>query len=108
MELFVQLDVSGDGMISREEIAEVPLDVLPDALFNGSSNSSLHSMTDLFQILDVDGSGELSQEEFVEGLLNIFLHEVPVTTVQTLRLLRLANNKIQQVVDFQTQVTDKL
>ena len=29
-----------------------------------------------------------AQQEFVDGLLNLFLHDVPATAVQTLRLLR--------------------
>ncbi|CAE7233931.1 unnamed protein product, partial [Symbiodinium microadriaticum] len=51
------------------------------------SKTNISSMHDVFEMLDVDGGGELTREEFVDGLLNLFLHDVPATAVQTLRLL---------------------
>lgn len=84
VEIFRVLDKDHSGHISREEIEHVPLDILPGKLLE---SISISSMADLFELLDVDGTGSLTQGEFVEGLLNLALLDVPVWTLQSLRLL---------------------
>ncbi|OLP94416.1 hypothetical protein AK812_SmicGene23571 [Symbiodinium microadriaticum] len=85
LETFEDLDEDGSGYISRDEIEGVPVTVLPPKLLE---NVSIDSMVDLFELLDVDGGGQLTQHEFVEGLLNLVLMDVPISTIQSLRLLR--------------------
>eukprot|EP00435_Cladocopium_sp_Y103_P034170 s309_g8.t1 len=84
VEIFKVLDQDHSGCISREEIEHVPLDILPSKLLE---SISIPSMADLFELLDVDGTGSLTQGEFVEGLLNLVLLDVPIWTIQSLRLL---------------------
>jgi len=84
VEIFRVLDKDHSGHISREEIEHVPLDILPGKLLE---SISISSMADLFELLDVDCTGSLTQGEFVEGLLNLALLDVPVWTLQSLRLL---------------------
>lgn len=86
IEIFKVLDKDHSGFISREEIEHVPLDILPGKLLE---SISIPSMADLFELLDVDGTGSLTQAEFVEGLLNLVLLDVPIWTIQSLRLLGL-------------------
>jgi len=96
IEIFKVLDQDHSGYISREEIEHVPLDILPSKLLE---NISIPSMADLFELLDVDGTGSLTQGEFVEGLLNLVLLDVPIWTIQSLRLLgslKDVTEKIQQ------------
>eukprot|EP00931_Biecheleriopsis_adriatica_P023260 TRINITY_DN14729_c1_g1_i1.p1 TRINITY_DN14729_c1_g1~~TRINITY_DN14729_c1_g1_i1.p1 ORF type:complete len:591 (+),score=127.83 TRINITY_DN14729_c1_g1_i1:167-1939(+) len=93
-EIFNEMDQNGDGQVSAEEIAQVPLDVLPSELFD---SNSVHSMMEVFEMLDVDGQGSLSQDEFVDGLLELFVTDVPVQTVQTIKLLRLNETHIKYV-----------
>ncbi|CAE7249990.1 Cacna1h, partial [Symbiodinium sp. KB8] len=83
--IFISLDRNGDGTVSREEIQQVPLDVLPERLFE---HSHVASMQELFEILDVDDGGELTQDEFIDGLVNMFLQEIPAHNIQVLRLLQ--------------------
>ena len=125
LDFFHQLDSNESGCITKDEIAQVPLSMLPPKLLE---TLSVDSMTDLFELLDVDGGGTLTQSEFVEGrmgwsclnwggcdfntnancnqksmqrvsdlvfhcllpsgLLNLVLLDVPITTVQSLKLLR--------------------
>lgn len=94
IEMFEALDTDGSGEISRDEIENIPLDILPVRV---RESVSVDSMLDLFELLDIDGTGSLSREEFVEGILNLFLLDVPVTTIQTLRLLRASNAKLTRI-----------
>ena len=41
--IFISLDADGDGTVSREEIERVPLDVLPERLFEHSHVSSMQA-----------------------------------------------------------------
>ena len=96
LEIFMDLDQDGSGYITREEIQHVPLDILPSGILE---NISIPSMADLFELLDVDRTGSLTQEEFVSGLLNLVLLDVPIWTIQSLRLLgslKDVTEKIQQ------------
>jgi len=96
LDIFHRLDTDESGCITREEIAHVPLDMLPPKLLE---TVSVDSMTDLFELLDVDGGGTLTQNEFVEGLLNLVLLDVPIWTIQTLKLLRLIRGITLQIGD---------
>ena len=71
LEIFHRLDTDESGCITREEIAHVPLDMLPPKLLE---TVSVDSMTDLFELLDVDGGGTLTQNEFVEGTCGTACH----------------------------------
>jgi len=85
LKTFQELDKDQSGSITREEIEGVPVSVIPGRLLE---NVSIDSMVDLFELLDEDGGGSLTQQEFVEGLLNLVLMDMPITTIQSLRLLR--------------------
>ncbi|CAJ1355643.1 unnamed protein product [Effrenium voratum] len=70
LETFLAIDVDGSGLITKEELANMPLDMLPP---NFLKNLPIDSMMDLFEVLDVDDSNSVSQAEFVEGLLRLVL-----------------------------------
>ncbi|CAE7475710.1 Scn11a [Symbiodinium natans] len=109
LQIFNDIDKDGSGTLTVEEMSMVPVDVIPEELRNKSRVSSMH---EVFEMLDVDGGGELTRatclqlqlvefvgvsahgEEFVDGLLNLFLQDVPVATVQTLRLLRSVDARV--------------
>eukprot|EP00930_Biecheleria_cincta_P047483 TRINITY_DN32928_c0_g1_i1.p1 TRINITY_DN32928_c0_g1~~TRINITY_DN32928_c0_g1_i1.p1 ORF type:complete len:525 (+),score=84.85 TRINITY_DN32928_c0_g1_i1:65-1639(+) len=105
VEMFEALDVDRSGEISRGEIENIPLDILPVRV---RESVSVDSMLDLFALLDIDGTGSLSREEFVEGILNLFLLDVPVTTIQTLRLLRACNDKVTRVQEEVTSFAGRV
>jgi len=84
LEVFCDLDLDESGSLTRDEVAHVPLDVLPPKVLE---NVSVDSMEDLFEMLDVDGGGSLSQAEFLEGLLSLLLLDVPIWAIQLQKLL---------------------
>ncbi|CAE7575134.1 CAC [Symbiodinium natans] len=94
--MFETLDVNQDGTVSLEEFMQMSVDVFPQELFD---NSSVSSLQEVFEILDISGKGFLSQSEFVEGLLNMFLLDVPIHTIQILRLLRILESRINVLHD---------
>jgi len=91
LQIFKDIDKDGSGTLTMEEMAMVPVDVIPAEL---RAKSRVSSMQEVFEMLDVDGGGELTREEFVDGLLNLFMQDVPVATIQTLRLLRSVDARV--------------
>lgn len=79
LKVFQGLDADGSGSLTRQELADVPISVLPP---NVLENVSVDSMEDLFEMLDVDGGGTLTQDEFLEGLLSLLLLDVPMWAIQ--------------------------
>eukprot|EP00435_Cladocopium_sp_Y103_P034701 s80_g9.t1 len=79
LQVFQGLDADGSGALTRQELADVPISVLPP---NVLENVSVDSMEDLFEMLDVDGGGTLTQDEFLEGLLSLLLLDVPMWAIQ--------------------------
>ena len=65
MDMFVALDLDGSGQITREEIADVPLSVLPPTVLK---NVSVTSMEDMFELLDVDAGPILGQYDEISYL----------------------------------------
>ncbi|CAE7259091.1 scn4aa [Symbiodinium natans] len=95
IDVFRDLDTDKNGMLTYEELEGVPMeDFVPGRLLE-----SIHveTMADFFHYLDVDGSGNVSQTEFVEGLLNLCLQDVPIWTIQTLKLLRRIHEEVEHV-----------
>eukprot|EP00439_Symbiodinium_sp_Y106_P063591 s1452_g9.t2 len=91
--IFGEIDKDGSGTLTMEEMSH-----------ELRAKTNISSMHDVFEMLDVDGGGELTREEFVDGLLNLFLHDVPATSVQTLRLLRSVDNKLVTLADQMHQL----
>ena len=77
-------------------LRHVPVDVLPPKVLQAVCADSWE---ELFEYLDVDGTGTLSQAEFVEGLLNLCLLDMPIATVQTLKLLQVIRVHIANIGD---------
>jgi len=88
MQIFQQHDADGNGQLTLCEVKTVPIEaIIPGELMT----DAVSSMEEVFEALDVSGDGNLSQSEFVDGLMDIFAKDVPLQTVQMLRMLR--NNK---------------
>eukprot|EP00439_Symbiodinium_sp_Y106_P044549 s1452_g5.t1 len=145
-QIFDEIDKDCSGTLTMDEMAMVPVDIIPEELRSKSRVSSMqdlgvgarspvwmHGTSEVFEMLDVDGGGELTREEssfgscnprldsvktglfyiqyreFVDGLLNLFMHDDPATSVQTLRLLRKVDMKVMHLtheireVDWQTE-----
>lgn len=98
MEVFRAGDENDDGMLTADEVKNVPMDMLPTQLFE--QLEGIHSMEEVFEMLDVSGDGCLTQVEFAEGLLHLFLNDMPIQQVQTLKLLRLNEAKIDNLMEL--------
>mmetsp|Transcript_49922 Transcript_49922/g.117505 ORF Transcript_49922/g.117505 Transcript_49922/m.117505 type:complete len:547 (+) Transcript_49922:65-1705(+) len=81
---FNHLDRDESGFITREEIENVPIEILPSKVLE---NVSIDNMVDLFEMLDVEGNGRLEMDEFIGGLLNLVLLDVPLWSIQSQRML---------------------
>lgn len=104
--LFDLIDEDGSGEVDLTEMVKFEEDgLVPSHLLD---RASVDSMADLFNTLDVDGSGKINRSEFIEGLLNIFLREVPVSTLQMLKMQRLLRDKVTHVEEDVLELQDLL
>eukprot|EP00439_Symbiodinium_sp_Y106_P065924 s447_g10.t1 len=91
LQIFKDIDKDSGRMkwqiIGRLLMAMVPVDVIPAEL---RAKSRVSSMQEVFEMLDVDGGGELTREEFVDGLLNLFMQDVPAAWNVGVDILRAA------------------
>eukprot|EP00434_Breviolum_minutum_P039985 symbB.v1.2.035524.t1/scaffold4805.1/size34556/2 len=94
LQTFTELDTDGSGSLTLEEVQGVPIEILPAKMLE---TMSVDSMPELFELLDVDCSGQLDQREFIDGLLNLVLLDVPISTIQSLRLLRLLRTMVSKL-----------
>ena len=92
--IFQTIDTDHSGLITREEVSHVPIDILPPRVLEAVC---VDNMEDIFDLLDVDDSGFLTQMGFVEGLLNLSLLDMPMWTLQNLRLLKLVNSRVSSI-----------
>ncbi|CAE7587596.1 Cacna1h [Symbiodinium natans] len=95
--LFDKMDLDGSGEIGIEEM--IQFEKPGSRVMNRRilDRASVDSMEDLFKILDVDGSGRITRAEFEEGLLSIFLREVPISSLQIMRMLRLLRDAVSEL-----------
>lgn len=102
LEIFGGLDADGSGFLTKEEVAGVPLDVLPP---NVLEHVSVDNMEDLFEMLDMDGGGSLTQAEFLDGLLSLLLLDIPIWAIQLQKLLMpMRKNTLQISKDMSSMV----
>lgn len=94
VEIFQELDKDHSGLITRDEVENVPLTALPPRVLD---SICVENMADLFDYLDVDGTQSLTQVEFVEGLLNLCLLDMPIASLQCLKLLQLLREAVSQL-----------
>eukprot|EP00928_Gymnodinium_smaydae_P022252 TRINITY_DN1874_c0_g1_i1.p1 TRINITY_DN1874_c0_g1~~TRINITY_DN1874_c0_g1_i1.p1 ORF type:complete len:563 (+),score=81.22 TRINITY_DN1874_c0_g1_i1:124-1689(+) len=94
VDVFRHVDVDGSGELTLEEMEHVHVKHLPKEF---KEKVSVENMKDMFDILDVDGTGKLSEMEFVEGLISIALMEVPLSTVQLLKQVKLTHDHVMRV-----------
>lgn len=94
LKIFHTIDKDNSGMITRDELQNVPMDILPPKVL---AAVCVDNWEELFEYLDIDGTGSLSQVEFVEGLLNLCLLDMPIATIQTLKLLQLIRASVSQI-----------
>lgn len=97
--LFQGLDQDGNDMVTKDEVQRAEFEkkvVVPDYILD---KASVDSMAELFAKLDIDGSNELTREEFTEGLLNIFLLDIPVSDMQIMKMVRLLRTGVRKIED---------
>ncbi|CAJ1371877.1 unnamed protein product [Effrenium voratum] len=102
MKLFHELDVDKSGKISLDEVEHFDINCLPPVL---RDNISVDNMADLFGVLDVESAGELDMKEFIGGLLQLWLMDVPITTLQILKFSRMNRAK---TMDFFTTIMQRI
>lgn len=95
LELFDRADTDGSGELAIDEMRQFEEDgQVPDQILD---RASVGSMTELFNVLDVDKSGVVTREEFAEGLLDIFMRDVSVSSLQQMKLLRGLQNSMSKL-----------
>ncbi|CAE6957111.1 CACNA1H, partial [Symbiodinium sp. CCMP2456] len=82
LSLFDAVDQDGSGEIVIEEMEKFEQSGLHTVPPHFLDRASVESMTELFDMLDVDKSGRINKDEFTEGILDIFLREVPLSSLQ--------------------------
>ena len=92
--VFGQIDDDASGKVTLGEMEKVQIHHLPKEF---ADKVSVDNMKDLFEVLDVDGGGQITQGEFVDGLMKIALMEVPLPTIQTLKLLKSTLQKVNRL-----------
>lgn len=103
LDIFGGLDTDQNGTLTRQEVAGVPLSVLPPRVL---SNISVSSFEDLFEMLDVDGGGTLTQYEFLEGLLSLLLNDVPLWALKLQRVMVPIRKHAMQLADIHKALTE--
>ena len=99
-ELFEYLDVDGTGSLSQARTFHVSSVVL-SCFIHLATQLSLAFMS--FRFIYIHYTSilfcvyELKQVEFVEGLLNLCLLDMPIATIQTLKLLQLIRTSLRQI-----------
>mmetsp|Transcript_41187 Transcript_41187/g.76570 ORF Transcript_41187/g.76570 Transcript_41187/m.76570 type:complete len:531 (-) Transcript_41187:204-1796(-) len=94
LEIFKNIDKDQSGILTVQELESVEVDVLPKKFLK---TVHVGNMIELFEFLDVDQTGELSREEFIEGLLDLCLREMPLHSVQSLKLLHLIHGVAKRI-----------
>jgi len=105
VKVFDDLDKDGSGVITLDEVEHVGTDVLPDIV---RYSIKVDNMAELYELLDVDGNGEMSLEQFIHGLLELWLMDLPIHTVQLLKMSRLTRSKMTYNFEQVTQQLNKL
>jgi hypothetical protein len=94
MNVFREYDTDNSGTMTKEEASEVPIDALPYGVFP----DSVQSMGDIFEMLDVTGDGSLTMVEFADGLLSLLANDVPIQTLQMMKMLQLNQHRLGELI----------
>jgi len=97
LSLFDAVDQDGSGEIVIEEMEKFEQSGLHTVPPHFLDRASVESMTELFDMLDVDKSGRINKDEFTEGILDIFLREVPLSSLQMMKMLRLLHKSTSEL-----------
>ncbi|CAE7661069.1 CACNA1H, partial [Symbiodinium pilosum] len=95
LSLFDAVDQDGSGEIVIEEMEKFENSGLHQVPPHFLDRASVESMTELFDMLDVDKSGRINKDEFTEGILDIFLRDVPLSSLQMMKMLRILHKSTQ-------------
>ncbi|CAE7452806.1 Scn1a [Symbiodinium natans] len=96
-DLFKGLDHDNNEMLSVSEVQRAEFEKKVAVPSHILDKASVDSMTELFAKLDIDHSGILTREEFTEGLLNIFLLDIPVADMQVMKMVRMLRTGVQKI-----------
>ena len=73
LKIFHTIDKDNSGMITRDELQNVPMDILPPKVL---AAVCVDNWEELFEYLDIDGTGSLSQAQEDQIIHKIALHPV--------------------------------
>eukprot|EP00438_Fugacium_kawagutii_P028550 Skav227716 [mRNA] locus=scaffold802:25093:28424:- [translate_table: standard] len=88
------LDVDSNGILTEQELLHLPIDTIPPQELK---KVSVRDMAELFHLLDVHERGVLTQSEFMDGLLDLVVLDVPMWSRQSLRFLRVINDRLTNI-----------
>lgn len=90
---FLDMDKDKTGTITREEVAAIRVEDLPEQVVE---HISPESMEELAEILDADHSGTVTEDEFITGLIDICISEVSKEQLLTLKLVKTQHYTLQE------------
>lgn len=85
LEVFDSLDTDQSGFLTREEIAGVPLDLIPPKILECASVGTMEELFDMIE--GSGGGGGLSQMDFLDGLLSLLLLDMPIWALRLQKLV---------------------
>jgi len=98
---FIDIDVDGDKILTRNEIRDC-INSLPDVL---KSIVRKDGLDELLDVLDVDGDGQITEEDFTDGVFQLSLTRDP-EIIQDKMLMKRLQQRSDEILKVLTRLEE--